>query len=219
MLSVKQAEELKRQVSVLEETLVLKSKLLGQNQICPVSRTRSEKIMIGKEIKLVQEEINQIKEQLQQQAPPSPWEPEQVWMSISSIFQYRQQFEKDKAEFIEKINNSVSYGLEWYASSIVKSEKAYYLTDWVERLEEIENLVERIEMFYARLPKFIESLTGEVLQGARKQTSKSTSQSSNLVEAANLEATAELLEKLTSWSNGLNKIQGHFNSGKELQND
>lgn len=211
MLTVKQAEELKRQVVVLE------NKLTDDSLLHEKTQSRSEKIMLGKTIKLVKEEIVQIKEQLKQ-APPVPRGPEETWASISSQFQYRQQFEKDKAVFIEKITNSVSYGLEWYASSIVKSEKTYYLTNWVERLEEVENLVERIDMFYARLPKFIESLTGEILQGARKQTSKSTSQSANLVEAAKLEAAAELLEKLTTWSS-FNRIQQHFNSWKELQND
>ena len=63
-------------------------------------------------------------------------------------------------------------------------------------------------------PEFTRKMTDDMLRGARKQTSKSTSQSSNLVEAAQLEAVAEMLDGLDTYR--VEWTKSHFESWKEL---
>lgn len=213
MLSVKMAQGLRVDLKDLQDEL----KQLKQNHaVAKTNKDRAGMVQLTKHINSHEERINRINEALKD-APVEPWEPEQVWLAIVSSFHYVKDFEKDKAGFLEDISKDIGYTLEWKTAGIVQSEKKAHLTKWVDGLVEKFEPAERVEKFYEYLPKFIEQLQGEVLRGARRQTSMSTSESSNLVERARLEATADLLDNLTNWGGfGINRAKEHFESWKEL---
>lgn len=213
MLSVKEAQEF-RQILVGQETKL--KNLKQQRDEFKARKDRAGQLKVAKEITATEGYLASLKSNLAD-APVEPWEPIKVWEVIISHFNYQKTFEKDLAEFLTKAEGNVSYCLEWYACEIVKSQKKAQLTAWVHQLENIEDVTERVDTFYKYLPEFTQRMNEEVLRRARKQTSKSTSQSSNLVEAAQLEAVAEMLDGLDTYRVEWSKK--HFESWKELNQE
>lgn len=216
MLSVKMAQDLRVELKDLQDEL---KQLEQQHAVLKTNKDRAGMVQLTKHINSHKERIERINEALKD-APVEPWEPERVWETIVHSFSYTKDFEKDKAKFLEDVTKHIGYTLEWQAAGIVQSEKKANLTKWVDNLTEKFELPERIEKFYERLLEFVKQLQEEVLRGARRQTSMSTSESSNLVERARLEATADLLDNITNWGGlGITRAKEHYESWKELQSN
>lgn len=212
MITVKEAQELR------EKELDLTNYVSGLEVGKHGDLSRSEKINITKQINHAKQSLQTIEEQLKD-APPRPLAPEDCWTRLCVEFNYKAKFEEENIKFLGKLQEQgVGYTLGWYAAEIIKAEHKAYQTAWFYKLEEIEDLAARLDKFFEIFPVVVEEYNKVIIQKARNRTSRSTSQMSNMVEDAQLEALTELYESFTQWEGyRINRIKGHFQSWKEIQ--
>lgn len=211
-MNAKEAQNLRMDAAQVRENI---SELEAQHK----TASRGEKITITKKLNEAKETLRVLDAKLYD-APPAPMNPSDIWEALTYTLNYEDAYQKDLAEFNEKITTQgIGHTVSWYGVGIIKSEKRAQLTRWFKRLEEEENLEVRLDKFFkVMVTEFKTQLLDSILRGARKQTSQSTSQMSNMVEAAQLEVTAELYEEFFGdFGYKLNRIEAKYNSWKEIQ--